>query len=203
MTFEVPESYQAYCTDAAVRTAVDHLLGSSPLRLPADIQWKDLPSFHRAVLSAHQVRCDYATFLSGIWDAVWKPALENCDFGVNPDPLTVAESQAWCGQNIDTYAIWDNGWFGRAFRLADTGYSFGLGVWGDCDLIMLSIIYYDANGDVVQLGLGDRWPEADVEDGIAYSSRGLAQIRDGCIDLASLGTAAADALAAITVHRRD
>ena len=41
MPFEMPESYRAYCTDAAVRTAVDHILSSADTRrglgLPADI----------------------------------------------------------------------------------------------------------------------------------------------------------------------
>ena len=46
MTLKIPESYRAYCTDAAVRTAVEHLLGTKTLGLPADIEWKDLPAFH-------------------------------------------------------------------------------------------------------------------------------------------------------------
>ena len=53
MPFAMPESYRAYCTDAAVRTAVNHILSSQnpkkPLGLPADIEWKDVPAFHRAV----------------------------------------------------------------------------------------------------------------------------------------------------------
>ena len=46
MTFELPESYRAYCGDAAVRTAVSHILSAdskTPLALPTDIEWKDLP----------------------------------------------------------------------------------------------------------------------------------------------------------------
>ena len=66
MSFELPESYRAYCSDAAVRAAVDHILSANsktPLTLPADIEWKDLKAFHRAVLSAHQVRSEFAVSL--------------------------------------------------------------------------------------------------------------------------------------------
>ena len=95
MPFEIPESYRAYCTDVAVRTAVDHILSSSDRRsglaLPADIDWKDLPAFHRALLLAHQVRCEYPVLLIRLWNAVWQPALDERDVGRNlergPFPL--------------------------------------------------------------------------------------------------------------------
>ena len=92
MTFKVPDSYRAYCTDAAVKTAVDHILDSRSLSLPEDIEWKDLPAFHRAVLSAHQVRSEFAIFLIDVWNAVWKPMLEQSDFGTKTEPCSVAES---------------------------------------------------------------------------------------------------------------
>ena len=54
MCIELPPSYRAYLSDAAVRTAVDRILSAdsrTPLALPADIEWQGLPAFHRAVLS--------------------------------------------------------------------------------------------------------------------------------------------------------
>lgn len=99
MPFELPESYRAYCTDVAVRAAVDHILTSSDRRsglaLPPDIEWKDLPAFHRAVLSSHQVRCEYAVHLIRLWDFVWQSALDNCDLGERLTPWTVSDAEEW------------------------------------------------------------------------------------------------------------
>ena len=53
--------------DAAVRSAVNHILDSKKLEVPADLEWDRLPDFHAAVLAAHQARCDYATALHGLW----------------------------------------------------------------------------------------------------------------------------------------
>ena len=60
MPFKIPESYLAYCTDRAVKLAVEHILEYETPGVPADLEWNDLPEFHRAVLSAHQVRCEFA-----------------------------------------------------------------------------------------------------------------------------------------------
>ena len=81
MAFKLPASYRAYCADPAVRTAVDHILESKSLSLPAYIKWSDLPAFHRMVLSAHQVRCEYAMFLIEFWDAVWGRSLRKVRLG--------------------------------------------------------------------------------------------------------------------------
>ena len=78
--FTLPESYCAYLEDAAVRSAIDHILDGKKLEVPADLEWDRLPDFHAAVLAAHQVRCDYANALHGLWSKVWQPALENCGF---------------------------------------------------------------------------------------------------------------------------
>ena len=69
MPVQIPESYRAYCTDRAVRAAVDHILSES-LDVPPDLEWDELPKFHQAVLSAHQVRCEYAIFLHEIWKPI-------------------------------------------------------------------------------------------------------------------------------------
>ena len=96
MPFNLPESYHAYCSDAAVRTAVDHILSSEgskkQLALPPDIEWKDLRAFHTAVLSAHQVRCEFAILLIDLWDAVWQPALDGCDFRTDIKPKSAHDS---------------------------------------------------------------------------------------------------------------
>ena len=90
--YQIPESYRAYCTDRAVRTAVDHILGESDkLGVPSDIEWDELSKFHRAVLSAHQVRCEYANYLIDLWEHIWQPALDNCGFEVTPRTIVDTE----------------------------------------------------------------------------------------------------------------
>ena len=201
MTFKVPDSYRAYCTDAAVKTAVDHILDSRSLSLPEDIEWKDLPAFHRAVLSAHQVRCDFAIFLIDVWNAVWKPMLEQSDFGTNTEPCSVAESQRRFGQNVDTMEVWKTTWFGRAFTSAD--FYFVLGICSDAKCVQLSISFYDADeaDRTTQIDPGDSWPRRDIADGVAYSSTRLAPIRDdGIIDLGPLCEAGDNALVAVKTY---
>ena len=132
MNFELPESYRAYCGDAAVRTAVDHILSAdskTPLALPADIEWKDLKAFHRAVLSAHQVRCEFAVFLIDLWDAVWQCALDGWDFRSNLVPATAAAAEEWWPQKLDTNTVWNDGHFLRMFNMGETGVPLGLGAW--------------------------------------------------------------------------
>ena len=206
MTFKLPESYRAYCTDAAVRAAVDHILDSKSLSLPADIEWGDLPAFHRAVLSAHQVRCEYAIFLVEFWDAVWKPALEEFDFGVTLEPLPVAASGEWWSEQLDTNSVWSNKWFNRLYKFATTESCFGAGVSADVDSAGLAIGYHGA-GEIArtnELELGEKWPKGDIEDDVAYTSKKLAPIWDGGIDLAPLRRAANDALGAIKkIYLRD
>ena len=109
MSFELPESYRAYCSDAAVRAAVDHILSANsktPLTLPADIEWKDLKAFHRAVLSAHQVRSEFAVSLIDLWDDVWQRALDKMEFQSNLVPKTVAAAEEWWPQKLDTNTVW-------------------------------------------------------------------------------------------------
>ena len=199
MTFRVPESYRAYCTDAAVRTAVDHILDSRSLTLPADIDWRDLPAFHRAVLSAYQVRCEYAVFLIEFWDAVWKLALEKVDLGTTPEALTVGVSEEWGEQKLDTNTVWNASWFNRHFKFTTTGSSLYAGAMVEIDHVVLAIDYYDADNvqRTTELELGEKWPEDDIENGVAYTNKKLAPIRDGGIDLAPLREAADDALHAI------
>ena len=111
MPFAMPESYRAYYTDTAVRTAVDHILastGKGALRLPSDIDWEDLPAFHRAVLSAHQVRSEFSVFLIDLWNAVWQRALAECGFHSGRVDWTVSQTEEWSAAQLDTHSVWDN-----------------------------------------------------------------------------------------------
>lgn len=202
----LPESYRAYCEDDGVRPAVDHILESKSLSLYAGIKWKHLPAFHRAVLSANQVRCEYAIFQIEFWDAVWKQARKESDLGEALKALPVAESEKVWDQKLDTNTVWEKWWFYRCYKFTTTGSSFYAGTMVARKYVMLAIGYYDAD-DVqrtTELELGDKWPEDDIDEyGFAYTRKKLAPIQDGGIDLAPLRKAADDALAAIKAHESD
>ena len=208
MPFELPESYRAYRSDIAVRTAVDHILSSSDKRsgldLPADIDWEDLPAFHGAVLSAHQVRCEYAVHLIRLWNDVWQPALDECHFGKDRQPWTVAYAEKWYEQKtFDTNTVWNESWFGRGFDIDGTNFQVAPGVCDDCERVWLSVSFWEVDGPdrTSEESFGDDW---QIEDGCAWTKKGLAPIRDdGTIDLAPLLEAAADALSAISRHLED
>ena len=209
MPFTMPESYRAYCTDVAVQTAVDHILLSEnpkkPLSLPADIEWKDLPAFHRAVLSAHQVRCEYAVFLIDLWDALWQRALDTCEIGTKLEPWSVATTEQWNVQKLDTNTLWDKSWFGRGFDIAETNFQIVSGVWVDRD-VRLSFSIWDKNDGDQTTGctFGDDWPQQEMDIGVAWTSKQLAPIPDnGVIDLDPLDRAVSDALKAVTTYLRN
>ena len=209
MPVQIPESYRAYCTDRAVQTAVDHILGATKtLGVPTELEWDDLPKFHKAVLSAHQVRCEYAIFLHELWNAVWQPAVDriNMEF----IPKTVADTQRWWEDYIlDTYSIWNNGFFSHVFDIANREYVLDIGTYGDNEnRVRLTLYLWDQENEksiTNELDLGDWQPpeDNDHDDGYVYSSTKLAPIvNDGCIDLAPLHEAAAAALAAVEHHCR-
>lgn len=121
MAILVPESYRSYCKDEGVRRAVTHLLAESDkgkgVVLPADFEWRDLPSFHRAVLSAYQVRCEYAIFLIELWDATWGWALQTADLGASVKLEGALDSHR--DSPVDALTVW-RGWFHRKLLVGDT-----------------------------------------------------------------------------------
>ena len=207
MSFKLPESYRAYCGDVAVRTAVDHILSANskaPLALPTDIEWKDLPAFHRAVLSAHQVRCEYAVMLIELWDAVWQPALGS-EFGADLQLQTVADAQVWHNSKLDTNTVWDEEHFGLGFEILGTSFLLLPAVVVDQERLRLVLCLWgkDDTDHTTGLDFGDAWPERDIEGGVAYTRRSLTPIRDdGTIDLDPALKAAEDALTAVGTRVR-
>ena len=200
--YQIPESYRAYCTDRAVRTAVDHILAESDkLGVPSDIEWDELPKFHRAVLSAHQVRCEYANYLIDLWEHIWQPALANCGFDATH--RTIADTESWRGMALDTYTVWNNGTFLRVFDIGDdSNFTLALGTCDEADgQIWLSLSFWnepDGLSRLAQLDLGNGWEEMDEEGVYVWTRIRLAPIGDdGTVDLTPILTVAADALAAI------
>ena len=109
--FPLPETYCAYCKDTAVQSAVDHILNrGKKLDVPPDLEWCRLPDLHAAVLGAHQVRCDFAIALHGLWIKVWQHALDHCGFMDSLEPQSLYEQQQEDdAYSCDTYSLWDSG----------------------------------------------------------------------------------------------
>ena len=130
--YQIPESYRAYCTDPAVRTAVDHILENpKKLDVPLGIEWDELPKFHRAVLSAHQVRCEYAEYQLDLWKCIWQPALDNCGFEVTLRTIADTENWVWA---LDTYSVWSKyAAFVRVFDIDDGYFTLTLGIGTESD----------------------------------------------------------------------
>ena len=204
MPFKLPESQQAYFSDTAVYTAVQHIFspeGSKKrLALPPDIEWEELRAFHRAVLAAHQIRCEFAILLADLWDANWQPALNECGYRTDIKPLSVGNSEI--GRKLDTYTLWNES---RLYRVFDVGEKFEMdtGVWVDEKEIKLRFSFWggDNKNRTTCLDLGDDWLQEEIGnagDVEAYTRRNLARIRDnGTIDLSRLRASAAFALASV------
>ena len=169
------------------------------LDVPPGIEWDELPKFHRAVLSAHQVRCEYAEYLIDLWNCIWQPALDNCGFEVTSRTIAETENWAWA---LDTYSVWSKyAAFVRVFDIDDDGYfTLALGIGTESDgRIRLNLCFWNEPRYVhrmAELDLGNGWGE--VEDDYVYTHIELAPIgNDGTVDLAPLRKAAADALAVV------
>ena len=196
MSFVLPESYASYVADPAVRTAVDHILGSKSLKVPETLDWDRLPDFHAAVLAAHQVRCDYASAVQGFWDAVWGKAIDEARIRKNLETWSIPGTADWYGLGLDAESLFQNGVFARVYTRGDS--RIGLGV--DLDLREAQLIFWfgSANDDDLAADLlsQDDWgPEP--EDYGYWSRTGLAQIGDGHVPLERLKAAAVGALNAI------
>ena len=192
-TFTLPESYRAYLKDAAVRSAVDYMLNTKKLEVPADLEWERLPDFHGAVLAAHQVQCDYATALHGLWAEIWQRALDECSFADSLNPLPFNEQQALSTHPCDTVSLWE----GPLERGYDTSeHKLGLGVTSDFRQVWLAVWLLDGKGKELTKTLADGgdWDLEQYYSGYLYSSEQLAPISDGSIALEPLNHAANRAL---------
>ena len=126
MTFTLPESYASYVADTAVRTAVEHILGIKSLKVPETLEWNQLPDFHAAVLAAHQVRCEYASALQGLWDAVWPAAIDDAGIGEELKPWSIAETAHRYEVGFDSESLFAGEVFGRAYTREETYVSLGV-----------------------------------------------------------------------------
>ena len=180
MSFEIPESYRAYCTDVAVRTAVDHILSSADsrrgCRSSRRYRLEGPARVPPALLSAHQVRCEYAVHLIRLWNAVWEPVLDESDFGWNLEPWTVGAAQEWNAQALDTHTVWNESWFARGFDIVGTNFQLSPGICDVAGRVHLSFSFWgqDDNADhTTGENFGDDWPKQRNEDGCASTTEGI------------------------------
>lgn len=197
MSFCLPESYASYVAEPAVMTAVEHILGSKSLKVPETLDWGQLPDFHAAVLAAHQVRCDYASAVQGLWDAVWGKAIDEAGIREDLAAWSIAETAGWYGVGVDAVSLFQERVFARAYTREES--YIGLGV--SLDLREARLIYWfgNANDDDLTAGLlsRDDWDPEQKDYGY-WSRKDLARIEAGRVPLKRLHPAAAGALAAIT-----
>ena len=202
MLFLLPPSYAAYAAQKEVRAAVDHVLGSKQLDVPSDLDWDQLPDFHAAVLAAHQVRCEYASALCGLWDEIWQKALDSS--GLEFEALSVAETQEWQmrewkSSQLETNDVWDSKWFSRPLR--KNGFCVYLGVWLEISGVRLGLWFARESDDqdkTPNLSLEKiNWSRALEDDDYYYTGKGIAPISGDGIELDGLNDAAKQALAAI------
>lgn len=130
----IPDSVRDYLTNETICSVVEHLLEQKDQKLPPDLRWDKVRAYHEAWLSAQKVKTDYALLLMDLWDAIWRPALEN--YGVD------IENQSWDIEEMKEYeaepsrhVMWNDGTFRRWFRLktANGGFSLDTGVVIDSD----------------------------------------------------------------------
>ena len=201
MHFSLPESFAAYVSQRDVKAAVDHILNSKSLEVPADLDWEHLPDFHAAVLAAYQVRSDYATALHQLWNEVWQPILDSSDIEIQA--LSIAETQEWSSTHADTGNAWKDEEFYRSFR--KNSFLIILGVGLHSNEARLYLWLGDEQGEnskAEELSLptseaSDWYLEGEGSDEWGYTSEGLAPIRNRCVELDRLRAAAKRAVAKI------
>ena len=142
--------------------SVDHILNrGKKLDVPPDLEWCRLPDLHAAVLGAHQVRCDFAIALHGLWIKVWQHALDHCGFADSLEPQSLYErQQEGYAYPCDTYSLWDSGILERVYDAGD--HKIGLGVCVATKQVWLAIWLLDGQESdlTVNLTLGDDWVSA-------------------------------------------
>lgn len=204
-----PASFHAYCNDQAVRTAVDLLLAanphgnSKPLNLPKDIEWNDLVAFHRAVLSAHEIRSAYAIYLIELWDAVWESTLVSVNIGANT--LTPNECMDRLNVALDTYSTWESGEFYRSYEIKNSNYCLGLGTADDTKGPFLWFNFWEGENTNIELDYDDFWlrETKDSEGWVRTRESSLRVVENGSFDISRLIDAATTVLAQVRNHVRD
>jgi len=173
----IPQSVQDYMHQPSVRSAVDYLLEGGTADLPQGLErWEEVRAFHRAYLSACQVRAEHALFLMDLWEAVWGHALAQAPIRLRS--LTPAEQYDTTDETpVSPDDIWDNEFaFCRVFETNNrqTRCVGGVICWHDNGLI-LYLYVYDAVSNISlsdHHSLADPWESEPNDDGYRHTSYG-------------------------------
>lgn len=196
----VPESYRDYINNRVVQSVVDHLLDESDTDLPVD-EWYEVPAYYQAWLSAQKVKTDYALFLFDLWDAIWKPALQEA--GIDSE-FSIYEAKKWHKSFWPTKEnLWQEGGLHRLFYVRYQGKEASLhtlvGDDGGRGITAWAVLH-DSEGQEIteQLlpPLSDRWQKR-LEDGFCMLNEDLCPALDKDItelDVSLLKLAAQDLL---------
>ena len=200
MPFPIPPSFVEYATRPEVRTVVDHILSKKNPEIPSCLAWIELPAFYKAVLSAHQVRCEFAVLLYDLWEEIWRTAWNQTDFGEERGELSVVDAQKWQIQSLDPNAVWDARWFGGVFTVAFAGSDFEVGVGVVIDhqcRVHLSLDAYGPDSSRITtelLSCSRYWPVGNLDGNYAWTDEDLLRIDGPGIEPGELRSAAAQAV---------
>lgn len=118
---DVPESVLCYCTQPAIATAINLLLARKRPNVPEALQWAEVPSYYRAILSARQTQVEYAMLLARAWSSVWPEARTGWT-------LRAPASSKRSDLAIDVENVWDQSCFGRRFERGGTALELYVGL---------------------------------------------------------------------------
>jgi hypothetical protein len=125
MTLAFPDSVLAYYKDPQVRAGVDAMMTRSD-KLPADLNWHEVPGYYRALAAAQRLVVDHALLLHEIWQVVWEPVIPSDWVKLEPDDQ-VAETD----ESPHPKTVWENGaylrCYSRGLRTIHTGISLSEG----------------------------------------------------------------------------
>lgn len=110
MSYEFPESVFEYLTDNSVRAGVNSIADNALKKLPAGLEWNEIPSFYRAVLATQQVQVEWALAMDALWRDVWPHAVPGWK-AMQP----YEQSAEYDDVDVSVAKCWSEEWFGRCF----------------------------------------------------------------------------------------
>jgi len=199
MKVALPESLRDYMNEKVVQSVVDRLLEVPDTNLPVD-EWDEVPAYYKAWLSAQKVKTDYALFLFDLWDAIWKPALQEA--GLNNE-LSIDEAKKQWKTHRPTR---ENIWVAGLNRLFWTNYKKRkvllhtfVGDDGGNGITIQAVLYNADDEEITEqllLSLSKHWQKA-LENGFCMVNEDLCpalDIDNTELDVSSLRLAAQELL---------
>jgi hypothetical protein len=166
---QIPPSVLAYMTREPVRAATDQLLGHSGKSTAMGVDtWADVKNYHRALLSAQQIKAEFAVFLIDLWEEVWADLVEHRS--EIKSALTPAEQiKTWNYAPPSPRYLWDEeGSFFRAFAFPDMPtriIEFAVDLRPAVGLQLRTAVWDDHDPVTNDVELPDPWAPGVIDDG--------------------------------------